>query len=142
MEETYNMTDRGVRTEISDTTIIPDPVAVPAPEPSPYLPEMIPRNVKIHRDILNEIHNLYIRKNHDYGDSFHILYEEEGMAAVRIRLGDKLNRFKTLTKGAEQLVADEGVRDTLIDLANCAIMGIIEMDRVAQEEQALDNLTK
>ena len=142
MEETYNMTDRGVRTEISDTTIIPDPVAVPAPEPSPYLPEMIPRNVKIHRDILNEIHNLYIRKNHDYGDSFHILYEEEGMAAVRIRLGDKLNRFKTLTKGAEQLVADEGVRDTLIDLANYAIMGIIEMDRVAQEEQALDNLTK
>lgn len=47
----------------------------------------------------------------------------------RIRLGDKLNRFKTLTKGMEiALVNDESVRDTLVDLANYAIMTIMEID--------------
>ena len=90
----------------------------------------VPENVKIHQWILDELHRLYIRKNNDYGDSFHLLFQEEGMAAIRIRLGDKLNRFKTLTKGVDQKVSDESVRDTLIDLANYAIMGIIEMDRV------------
>lgn len=51
------------------------------------------------------------------------------MAMPRIRLGDKLNRFKTLTKGMEiALVNDESVRDTLVDLANYAIMTIMEID--------------
>lgn len=35
--------------------------------------------------------------NHDYGDSFHQTFVEEGMAMPRIRLGDKFSRFKTLT---------------------------------------------
>ena len=72
---------------------------------------------------------LYARKNHDYGDSFHLSYIEEGMAMPRIRLGDKLNRFKklSLSPGAAT-VKDESIRDTLIDLANYAIMTIIEID--------------
>ena len=56
------------------------------------------------------------------------------MAAIRIRLGDKLNRLKTLTKkDAVQMIEDEGIRDTLMDLANYAVMGIIEMDRIKEE---------
>ena len=68
-------------------------------------------NIKHHAKICKEMNVLYERKNHDYGDSFHHSFEEEGMAMVRIRLGDKLNRFKTLTKGNEQLVDDESIRD-------------------------------
>lgn len=41
---------------------------------------------------------LYAKKNHDYGDSFHQTYIEEGMAMPRIRLGDKFSRFKTLSR--------------------------------------------
>ena len=37
---------------------------------------------------------------------------------ARIRLGDKFNRFKTLSRSGEQKVDDESIRDTLIDLAN------------------------
>lgn len=93
-----------------------------------------PINVELHQKILDEMHDLYKRKNNDYGDSFHLLFQEEGMAAVRIRLGDKLNRFKTMTKpGHKQTVTDESVRDTLMDLANYSIMAIIEMDRQAIE---------
>lgn len=84
--------------------------------------------VKKHMEICQELNQLYERKNYDYGDSFHQSYIEEGEAMVRIRLTDKLNRYKSLTKSGNQRVTDESVRDTLMDLANYAIMAIMEMD--------------
>lgn len=87
-------------------------------------------NVQRHAEICKEINDLYDRKNHDYGDSFHQTFVEEGMAMARIRLGDKFSRFKNLSRGGEQKVNDESVRDTLIDLANYAIMTVLEMEVV------------
>lgn len=86
--------------------------------------------VQRHAEICKEINKLYEQKNHDYGDSFHQTFVEEGMAMARIRLGDKLSRFKTLSlsRGCEQKVNDESIRDTLIDLANYAIMTVLEME--------------
>lgn len=84
-----------------------------------------------HFDIVMGLNKLYAQKNADYGDSFHETFKEEGMAMARIRLSDKLNRFKSLTRGNSQQVADESIRDTLLDLANYAIMTVIEMDREA-----------
>jgi len=82
--------------------------------------------------ILNEVYN---RKNHDYGDSFHQTFLEEGFAMARIRLTDKLNRFKALTRTNEkQKVTDESLTDTLMDLANYALMTIMEM----RESEGLD----
>ena len=81
-----------------------------------------------HGEICKEINELYAKKNHDYGDSFHQTFVEEGMAMARIRLGDKFNRFKTLSRNGEQQVNDESIRDTLIDLANYAIMTVLEME--------------
>ena len=86
-----------------------------------------------HAQLCKEINDLYARKNHDYGDSFHQTFVEEGMAMARIRLGDKFNRFKTLSRGGDQKVNDESIRDTLIDLANYAIMTVLEME-VAEHE--------
>ena len=86
-------------------------------------------NVEMHTAICTALTDLYARKNHDYGDSFHTSYIEEGMAMPRIRLGDKFNRFKTLTRTKKVLVGDESIRDTLLDLANYAIMTVIEMER-------------
>lgn len=88
-----------------------------------------PENVRRHKAICEELSTLYERKNADYGDSFHQLFEEEGIAASRIRLGDKLNRFKRLSRNYEQNVKDESIRDTLMDMANYAIMTIMEIDR-------------
>jgi iron uptake system EfeUOB component EfeO/EfeM len=90
---------------------------------------LVVNNVEHHMEIVTEMNKLYERKNKDYGDSFHKSFLEEGMAMARIRLGDKLNRFKTLTKSDHQEVKDESIRDTLIDLANYAIMTIMEIDR-------------
>lgn len=90
--------------------------------------------IERHQSICDEIHNLFVRKNHDYGDSFHLTYLEEGMAMPRIRLSDKFNRFKTLSRTKRQDVTDESLRDTLIDLANYSIMTILEMDLEGDNE--------
>lgn len=90
-----------------------------------------------HVAICHELTNLYKCKNQDYGDAFHISYLEEGMAMPRIRLSDKLNRFKNLSRTGSYLVKDESIRDTLIDLANYAIMTVIELD--AEKEKKADD---
>lgn len=82
-----------------------------------------------HKDLCLSLNTLYEKKNHDYGDSFHTTFEEEGMAMARIRLSDKLNRFKSLSRQEnEQRVTDESIKDTLLDLANYAIMTVLEME--------------
>ena len=92
---------------------------------------MITNNTKVerHKQICMALNALYARKNHDYGDSFHQTFVEEGMAMPRIRLGDKFNRFKTLSRKLDtQRVSDESLKDTLLDLANYAIMTVLEME--------------
>lgn len=85
-----------------------------------------------HKAICDGLNSLYDRKNHDYGDSFHQTFVEEGLAMSRIRLGDKFSRFKTLSRisptDSTQQVTDESIRDTLLDLANYAIMTVLELD--------------
>jgi len=75
-----------------------------------------------------DLNELYKKKNADYGDSFHKTYLEEGLAMCRIRLSDKLERFKTLSKSQKAMVADETIIDTLIDLANYAILTVLELE--------------
>ena len=89
---------------------------------------MATTKVEKHLGLCIEINNLYAKKNHDYGDSFHTTFVEEGMPMPRIRLRDKFNRFKTLSRNCEQKVNDESIRDTLLDLANYALMTVLEME--------------
>lgn len=84
--------------------------------------------VERHKDICLALNALYAKKNHDYGDSFHETFLEEGMAMARIRLSDKLNCFKSLSRKGGQQVSDESMKDTLLDLANYAIMTMLEME--------------
>lgn len=83
--------------------------------------------VQWHKELCEKLNDIYAKKNADYGDSFHETWLEEGMAMARIRLSDKLSRFKKLSKSDEQHVKDESIEDTLLDLANYAIMTVLEM---------------
>ena len=84
--------------------------------------------VEHHAKICRYLNDLYAKKNSDYGDSFHRTFTDEGMAAARIRLGDKYGRFITLSRSGSQQIKDESIRDTLLDLANYAIMTVMEME--------------
>lgn len=93
--------------------------------------------VETHVTICGELATLYERKNHDYGDSFGKSFDEYGMAMPCIRLEDKLNRLKALTRSGDQQVHDESIDDTLMDLANYAIMTLVE--RRLQEPPVVDD---
>lgn len=94
-------------------------------------------NVQYHEKLCKELNDLYAKKNRDYGNSFHDTYLEEGLAMSRIRLSDKLARFKKLSKKRDYdgAVEDESIRDTLIDLANYALMTVMELDLDAQKQE-------
>ena len=70
--------------------------------------------------------DLHERKNHDYGDSFSKSFKEFGLVAAVWRMSDKMERLKSLCK--KEAKVSESVRDTLIDLANYAVMTIVELD--------------
>ena len=80
------------------------------------------------RDIIEKMIQLHTAKNKDYGNAFSQSYDEFGAVMAVIRINDKLNRFKTLIKQNSE-VKTESIKDTLIDLANYAVMTIIEMKR-------------
>ena len=85
--------------------------------------------VASHSEICSYLTGLYAAKNADYGNAFIDTFKELGIVSAITRITDKANRLKSLCKpGSEQKVNDESVRDTLMDLANYAIMTIIEMD--------------
>lgn len=85
-------------------------------------------SVKQFMDITKNMAKTYTAKNHDYGNSFEQSLDEFGIVASVVRLGDKMNRIKSLVKKEAQ-VKDESIKDTLLDMANYAIMTVMWMDK-------------
>ena len=78
---------------------------------------------KEHLDQMLDLHELYYTKNKDYGDAFTKSLDKYGPIAALVRMEDKWNRLSNLiAKGEEGYIKSESVEDTLIDLANYAIM--------------------
>ena len=85
-------------------------------------------NVKIHDRICLELNNIYEKKNADYGNSFENSLDKHGLIAGIVRMDDKMSRLISLNSKKEQQVMDESLRDTLMDLANYAIMSVMWLD--------------
>lgn len=75
---------------------------------------------KIQADALE----LFCRKNADYGDAF----AKYGVIGVLMRIEDKIQRSLSITKNGVNLVNDEGMRDTLLDLHNYAAVALMLLD--------------
>ncbi|MBD3256777.1 MAG: DUF1599 domain-containing protein [Candidatus Lokiarchaeota archaeon] len=78
---------------------------------------------------LEEMRRIHERKNHDYSPNAEFGNFHESLRVnipphigAFIRLQDKYTRICNLLSGAEQQVKDETIYDTLIDLANYAII--------------------
>ena len=67
---------------------------------------------------------LFAKKNADYGDAF----AKYGVIGVLMRIEDKIQRSLSITKNGVNLVKDESIRDTLLDLHNYAAMGLMLLD--------------
>jgi hypothetical protein len=68
---------------------------------------------------------LFKKKNIDYGDAF----AKFGVIGVLMRIEDKIQRSLSITKNGVNLINDEGIRDTLIDLHNYAAMALMLLDQ-------------
>ena len=80
------------------------------------------------RDITNGMYDTFKAKNHDYGNSFSELFAECGMTYAYGHMAEKLKRVKSLMSD-EAKVNGESMKDSLLDLANYAILTIMELDK-------------
>lgn len=93
--------------------------------------------LNFHACICEQIKDTYKRKNADYGDSFAILRKRYPNQVI-IRLHDKLLRLERLLDPEYKAkVSDESIEDTLIDLANYAILELVELrfDKRSKSEE-------
>lgn len=96
--------------------------------------------IERHKKICDGIHELYKRKNKDYGDSFSESIKEFGEIAPLVRVSDKYKRIKTLTLDVdEREVDDETKADTLLDLAGYCIMWAEEIGGSQYVEDLVDD---
>jgi Nucleotide modification associated domain 1 len=87
--------------------------------------------------VCNEVRDLLIRKNHDYGDSFSKQFEKYGVLSGMIRMDDKMRRLETLIGGEEAQVA-ESIEDTVADLAGYALLTLVEL-RIQRNRHSFEN---
>ena len=74
--------------------------------------------------IQSEALELFTKKNKDYGDAF----ATYGIIGILMRIGDKIQRSLTISKNGVNLVEDENIKDTLLDLHNYAAMALMLLD--------------
>lgn len=74
--------------------------------------------------IQKEALELFTKKNIDYGDAF----AKYDVIGVLMRIEDKLQRSMSITKNGVNLINDEGIRDTLIELHNYSAMALMILD--------------
>ena len=94
---------------------------------------------KMFREIVNEMANLYEKKNANYGDSFGQLFDALGPVSGLVPLHNKLDRATSLIKGNKNNF--ESLEDTFKDLACYAIMNLIEMKVRNQKTTVTGTLT-
>ncbi len=88
-------------------------------------------SAKIFDEILETMRKTYYAKNTDYGSSFDKGIDRYGWTSFKTRIFDKFNRVETILDNKESdpdykpLVQDEKLEDTLLDMANYAILAII-----------------
>lgn len=95
--------------------------------------KMVDKEVARHRKMIEGIHETYKKKNRDYGDAFGVSLDKRGLVAALVRMEDKLGRLDSL-KDRDPLVKDESLQDTLLDLANYAIMTAMWLERKGEEK--------
>lgn len=84
----------------------------------------------IYQYILNNLQETYKNKNNDYGNSVADTYEKFGDISFLVRITDKYNRLLTLcnSNAPEQMVKDEKIDDTILDLANYCLLWLVEKE--------------
>ena len=85
---------------------------------------VLPEEAAQFKEVVKGMISTYIRKNHDYGNSFDKSLDKFGLVASVVRIGDKMNRIESLVQ-KKAMVQDESIKDTLLDMASYCVMTIM-----------------
>lgn len=77
------------------------------------------------REIQEEAFELFKKKNEEYDNAF----AKYGLLAILLQIEDKIQRSLSITKNGVNLVNDETIKDTLLDLHNYSAMGLMLLDK-------------
>lgn len=91
--------------------------------------------------LIEQMAEIHSAKNHDYAgesepDKNFRAAERLGISAcdaIAVRMIDKWTRFENFVRNKELKVSDETIDDTLIDLANYALIWVIMKNRTKKE---------
>lgn len=79
--------------------------------------------------------NTFVRKNHDYGNSFEKSLDTFGLVAGIVRMNDKFERLVSLNDpNKDAQIASESLVDTLEDLSNYAAMAACWIKRKHEQD--------
>lgn len=81
-------------------------------------------------DVLERMSAVHKAKNADYGSSYNLAPALLGIPAhigLLVRMTDKLARACRLAQGQTPKVQDEALADTLLDLANYAVLALLAL---------------
>lgn len=103
------------------------------------MPQLYKTKSEVVRSLAESLAHTYECKNAVYGDSFGRSVQKYGLVSALTRMSDKFNRAENLILGAENRVPDESLTDTLLDLAAYALMTIVEINQIANEQKEKEN---
>lgn len=99
--------------------------------------ENIDTRAKRLEEIMNKNLELYKKKNADYGNSFAEVYKELGFESGLVQILHKVNRIKGIYSKGKAEVENESLKDSLVDLANYALMTVVEMELEDKRDSGL-----
>lgn len=89
----------------------------------------IEQEVAYFEKIVKEMTETFKKKRHDYGQTTTETFQKFGPISMLTRMHDKLGRLDNLLGANYENAVEESVYDTLLDLANYAIITVIELTK-------------
>lgn len=111
-----------------------------------FNPEYTPYEQK-YMDIIEKLKSTFLKKNADYGssvkknfDKFESYGYNEGLKYVFGRIAEKYDRLENLIYGDHpNQVIDESIEDTLLDMANYAILATVSLKEHQENKEPIEH---
>lgn len=95
----------------------------------------IQKEIELFRVLTTNMADTFVKKRTDYGQTTTETFEKFGPVSMLIRMHDKIGRLDNLLGNRQTNLVNESIEDTLLDLANYALITILEL------RKATDNAT-
>ena len=92
---------------------------------------------ELFKSYVDKMYDVFTKKRHDYGPTSEYTFEKFGLVSMLIRMYDKLGRLMNLCEKGKEPRVDESIEDTLFDLANYAMITVLEIDKMKMKTNTL-----